>query len=265
MLKRKFLQFVRAAGLMPAFDTVYFQYNRMTRYRRNKAFVDSHPDLALPPGYLVYESYQMDYKAYFEDGRDTAAWVVSQLSAVGKLDGKWVLDWGCGPARVVRHLPGLIDANLFATDYNRRTIGWCRSHIAGVAFDVNDVAPPTAYAPESFDAVYGLSVFTHLSAERHVEWAAELRRILKPRGALLITTHGDAFRAKLGPEELKCYGAGQLVERGRVAEGHRAFSAYHPPAFIRELFHEGWDVFRHTPGKQQSWGPEQDTWIFQKL
>lgn len=41
-----------------------------------------------------------------------------------------------------------------------------------------------------FHAIYGISVFTHLSEEYQVRWLRELSRILRPHGTLLLTVHG---------------------------------------------------------------------------
>jgi hypothetical protein len=48
------------------------------------------------------------------------------------------------------------------------------------------------------DCIYAISVFTHLSAELQDLWMKELRRIVRPGGHLLITTHGESFRARRG-------------------------------------------------------------------
>ncbi len=78
-----------------------------------------------------------------------------------------ICEWGCGPARTIRHLAGeLADRTpvLFGTDYNSETIAWCRRNIAGVTFEVNGLEPPLPFPAAWFDAVYALSVFTHLDA-----------------------------------------------------------------------------------------------------
>jgi 8-oxo-dGTP diphosphatase len=56
-------------------------------------------------------------------------------------------------------------------------------------FSVNGPLPPLPYAESSFDLVYGVSVFTHLSEEHQRAWLPELRRILKPGGLLLLSFH----------------------------------------------------------------------------
>jgi predicted SAM-dependent methyltransferase len=43
----------------------------------------------------------------------------------------------------------------------------------------------------SIDFVYGLSIFTHLTADSERFWLAELHRLLKPKGVAVMTVHGE--------------------------------------------------------------------------
>jgi len=55
-------------------------------------------------------------------------------------------------------------------------------------FDINALSPPLVYGEGSFGLIYTFSVFTHLSEALQVSWLAELSRVLKPGGYLLLTT-----------------------------------------------------------------------------
>ena len=46
-------------------------------------------------------------------------------------------------------------------------------------------------AEMTFDLVVALSVFTHMTEPLQVCWMRELRRVLQPRGLLLLTVLGD--------------------------------------------------------------------------
>ncbi|GAB4092467.1 methyltransferase domain-containing protein [Flaviaesturariibacter terrae] len=265
MLKSLFLRGVRAAGLMPLVDRIWFGVNRLRFRGRNRRFRAAHPGLALPPDYMLYESYRMDQELYYHDGRATAQWVLEQLSAYAPLESAHILDWGCGPARVLRHLPALLPSAAFAgSDYNASTIAWCRTHLSGIDFRRNGVLPPLDFADASFDAAYALSVLTHLSEENHARWLRELQRVLRPGGLLLLTTHGHAFRGKLTAPERARFDSGAAVVHAVEKEGHRSYSAYQPEAFMQTLFSGDWQVLNFAAGKVHDWGPEQDTWIVRK-
>ncbi|RYY66632.1 MAG: class I SAM-dependent methyltransferase, partial [Chitinophagaceae bacterium] len=260
MVKSLFLRSMRAAGLMPLVDRLWFGYNRLRFRGRNARFRAAHPGIALPPDYMLYESYRMDQELYFTDGQATARWVIDQLSAYAPLEGARLLDWGCGPARVLRHLPALLPGARFAgSDYNGATIDWCRAHIPGIDFRRNGVLPPLAFEDTSFDAAYALSVLTHLSEEAHAAWLTELHRILRPGGLLLLTTHGAAFEQKLTAGERALFQKGSIVVHAVEKEGHRSYAAFQPKAFMETLFSRNWQVLNFAAGKIHDWGPEQDT------
>jgi SAM-dependent methyltransferase len=44
-----------------------------------------------------------------------------------------------------------------------------------------------------FDLVVAVSVFTHLSLELQEFWIAEMRRIIRPGGYLIMSTHGPSW------------------------------------------------------------------------
>ena len=177
-----------------------------------------------------------------------------------------VLEWGCGPARVIRHLGEFLSgkASLAGADYNAETIAWCRENIPGIRFEKNELAPPLPFAAASFDAIYALSVITHLSEKMHGEWRDELLRVLKPGGLLIVTSHGDWYREHhLLPAERAQYDAGRLVVRGGIEEGKKWFAAFHPPAYMRGSFFRGMEIKEHLihplPGSI-----EQDVWVARK-
>jgi len=266
MQANKLLLWVRRLGLMRGFDKLYFLLNKFRFSKKNKSFKNKHPLIKLPPDYMLYESFWLDYEIYFNDGEDTAAWIKNQLSNYVSLDYKKILDWGCGPARIVRHLPQLLpDSMIYGTDYNAKTVAWCKKNIPGVEFTVNELRPPLPYNDNFFDIVYAVSVLTHLSEQNHIKWMDELYRVIKPGGIFLLTTQGNAFMNKLTQPEKRQFSKGLLVIRSKVKEGHRSFSAFQPEGFMQLLFSNRWKILKFIEGAIQNWGPEQDTWIVQKL
>jgi ubiquinone/menaquinone biosynthesis C-methylase UbiE len=253
-------------GVMPIIDKAYFWYNQW-RYRKlNRSFTNAHPGFRLPPDYMLYEAYRMNYTDYFKDGRETASWIASQVRPFLKQEPGTVLEWGCGPARIIRHLPDIWSrAEIIGTDYNLKTVNWCRQNIPEVRFTANELNPPLPFPDFKFDLVYAISIFTHLSEQNHYLWINELKRVLRPGGVALITTQGEAFIEKLSAVERQEFREGKLVTRGKVKEGHRAYSAFQPMAFMERLFDDNWQIGKWIRGSQKEWGPEQDTWILVKL
>ena len=244
---------------------------RIRNYKKNELFKKTYPKVALPSDYLIYESFQLDYHKYYLDSRETAVWLKRHIEKHCTLEHKKILDWGCGPGRIIRHLPELVGNNcaFFGTDYNNESIDWCRKHIPGVSFNLNGLEAKLPWPDNTFDVIYGISIFTHLSESMHFAWLKELVRILKPAsagggGILFFTTQGSNFRIKLSSSEQDLFDKGQLIVRGNVKEGHRTFSAFQPKAFMHQLLKDV-EILEHIqPESHHASIPAQDIWIVRK-
>ena len=153
----------------------------------------------------------------------------------------------------------------YGSDYNAEYVEWCSKNIPDVTFKKNELDPPLPFNDRQFDLVYGISIFTHLSEQKHWEWFTEPMRVLKPGGILFITTHGDITRSNLTSSEDAVYEKGELVVRSNVKEGHRMYVAYQPISFMHKLFQDKARVLKHVPGSKQPWGLSQDVWVVEKI
>ena len=257
---------LRKLGLIRFTDNIRYIIQSYKNRTSNKEFIKLNPNVKLPPNYLMYESFQLNYKKYLEGGKSTAKWLLNILKDHHDLKGIKILDWGCGPARVVRHLPDLLDekSDVFGTDYNSESIRWCKNNITDVNFQTNTIKPKLTYQDEFFDVIYGISIFTHLSEDMHGNWFKELMRILKPNGLLFITTQGDNFKSKLTKYEKAQFNKGELIVRGNVKEGHRTYSAFHPELYIKRLT-QSYNILAHIKEDvHEGYSIPQDVWIVQK-
>lgn len=267
MNKGQISSILRKLRLIYLADWAHFYVERYKNQKNNSAFKKNNPNVKLPPDYLIYESFQIDYTKYYTESINTAKWVADYFSKYLDLKDKKILDWGCGPGRVIRHLPNVVgnECKYYGTDYNKQSIDWCSKNLPGISFNCNTLEAKLPYPNDSFDAIYGISIFTHLSEQLHYDWYTELHRILKPGGILFLTTQGDNFRVKLIPSEVVRYDANELIIRDKVKEGHRMFSAFHPTEFMKKLFHNA-EILEHYAEpipKTGNWIP-QDVWIIRK-
>ncbi len=257
---------LRKFGLIYLTDWVRYYIESFKNRKQNSDFKKNNPGVKLPPDYLIYESFQINYKKYYTDSIETAKWIADHFKKHTELKDKKILDWGCGPGRVIRHLPAVIGngCEYYGTDYNQKSIEWCSENLPEIKFNTNTLKAELPYPGNFFDVIYGISIFTHLSEQLHYDWYGELLRILRPGGIMFITSQGDNFRGKLTEKELSSYEAGELIIRGKVKEGHRTFSAFHPAGFMRKLF-EKVEILEHIETKpgDGKWLP-QDIWIIKK-
>lgn len=105
-----------------------------------------------------------------------------------------ILDYGCGWGRIIRFfLKDVSPVSLVGADpvedvlaIAGRTNRWCR-------FEKIPFTPPSPLPANSFDLVYSFSVFSHLSEDRHKLLLADLARVLKPGGLMMVTTRNRGF------------------------------------------------------------------------
>lgn len=146
-----------------------------------------------PPELLIQVSNDPDPEHY----RKVKAlrWAIEQpLAAAGYrlADFDRVLDFGCGAGRLLHALD--IDRrdgqSLWGCDVDAACAEWCRDNIPFATIARTVLTPPLPYADASFDLVFAISVFTHLSRPLQLAWARELMRILRPGGVAVVTTCG---------------------------------------------------------------------------
>jgi len=141
-----------------------------------------------------------DLEAYLRAGRQSVEDISQALRSVGRELSEFssVLDFGCGCGRTICWLPRTM--RLHGSDIDAEAIGWCRVNLPWAEFDVNEELPPLAYEAETFDLVYALSVFTHLDEDHQFRWLAELNRVTKPGGLVLVSIRGKRFLDEMPPE-----------------------------------------------------------------
>lgn len=243
-------------------DKLRYSWHYLIYRHVNRKFVKAHPNVVIPPAYFVYETYRLNYNEYYYDGKETAREIISAVLEYNSAEKGCWLDWGCGPARITRHFSGLLPAaTVFGSDYNARYVNWCQKNIKGVNFTKNTLLPPFQFANNFFDCVIGISIFTHLPLNSHLQWFDELYRVLKKDGVLYITLQGEAFRHKLLSSERMAFDIGNTVERKVPNYGHRLFSSFHPHKAIYKIIEGKFSVLKIIEGNEPG---IQDTWILKK-
>jgi SAM-dependent methyltransferase len=150
-----------------------------------------------------------------------------------------ILDWGCGCGRAARFVCDAAPGKLVGVDIDPDNIQWCAQHIPRGSFHSIRPEPPTQFANETFDLIYGISVFTHLSDPYQTMWLSELSRISKPGAILLMSIHGEiAFlRADGGLRRFLALQADGMFDYGRCADLDEVLPEQRKTASYRNVLH----------------------------
>jgi SAM-dependent methyltransferase len=235
-LRQRIVSGLRAARLLNAVDRTLYVMDLLRHFRDNRAIREEYPELPFPPYPLMFDAFGNCSRRGYHDGGVAAARFIATTIRRFMPGDLTVCEWGCGPARTLQHIR-TVDAGftrVIGTDYNPDTIAWCRRVFPQMEFAVNGMSPPLPLPDSSVDVLYAISVFTHLSKQRQLEWIGEIGRVLKPKGMLFFTVHGERCVSKLLPVERARFDRGELVVRAGVREGKKHFVTYESERFVRE-------------------------------
>ncbi len=171
-----------------------------------------------------------------------------------------VLDFGSGVGRVFLPLHFRGAYELLATDIDANAIAYLGRVTDPSLVYRNSFDPPLGLPEASFDCVYSVSIWTHLSPAAQMPWLHEIARVLKPGGLALITVcghrslelrhgRGDAAWKKVTDEELRR--AGILYREYETLNSHpHAYpgvtasygSTLHDPDFLRREWSTVMDI-----------------------
>ena len=264
-LRLRALRLLEAARLLrPAYRAWEAVEAARTRRRGGAEEADGLP--LPPPALRMLVAGTAEPEWFLRTGRASAAMVEEAAARHGvPLEpGTRLLDFGCGCGRVTRHWAGREGLEVHGSDFNARLVRWCGGHLPFGRFGRNGLEPPLPHGDGLFDVVYAISVLTHLTAEGGERWVAELRRVLRPGGLLLLTTHGESYLDALTPAERERFAAGEPVVRWQTVAGTNLCATYHPPAYVERVLAGGLELLEHVAEGAAAGSPHQDLVVLRR-
>ena len=157
------------------------------------------------------------------------------------------LDFGCSSGRVVRGLAAAYpEVEWHGCDPVPESVKWAQANLPGIRFQVSQPNPPLAYPDAFFELVFAISIWSHFSEPAALRWLEEMRRIIRPGGHLVITTHGYQAVAWLGERQLYEAGALAGVQESLYSTGYW-FAPVLNPAADWGIVYEDWGTAFFTP------------------
>ncbi len=105
--------------------------------------------------------------------------------------GTTLMDWGCGHGRVSRHfIREWPLSQIVGMDVDAENANWAAATLAPGKFVVSPLMPPCPLPDGCLDALFSVSVMTHLALDIQQLWLAELARLLRPNAIALMSFGG---------------------------------------------------------------------------
>ena len=225
-------------------------------------------DRPLPPEALMLRAAGTDRtRPFLVKGALHAADLTRPLSLVCQTDEvKRFFEWGCGCGWLTRHLARQLDARPSGIDLDGESIEWMASSFGEGDFSVAPPGPPVSHEDGTFAVAFALSLFEHLDAPSQLGWLAEMHRILRPSGVLVVGTFGT-HAARLAPDDAILAGLAERgIHVGTAPTGEPAHrfdgSTFVAPDAVEQLW--GTSSFHITASLEAAFDGVKDLHVLQK-
>jgi len=190
------------------------------------------------------------------------------------------LDFGCSSGRLVRVLSAAYpEVRWHGCDPNAAAVEWASGAYPRVRLFRSGDSPPLDLPDGSLDLVCAISIWSHFAPGLGLLWFEEMRRLIRPGGHLVCTTHGftavdfyakNALRTPAQSDEI----VGGLYERGWWyaqefgEDGDWGVvnpdwgTAFLSPEWLLAQLCPRWRVLGFAPGRNQD---NQDVYVLQRV
>jgi SAM-dependent methyltransferase len=141
----------------------------------------------------------------------------------GSIEGKRVLDFGCGDGKFSSLLLECKPSFLAGVDISEAAVAFAKAHIPQGEF-IAVAKPPLPFESGSFEALFCLDVIEHIPDDEAAPWKKELLRVLRQGGKLIITVPSKT--KNLDAKHFRHYTPGELRELFEAECGEFAFQGY---------------------------------------
>jgi SAM-dependent methyltransferase len=200
---RRFLKRKLPAPVTSILKKIYYSQILPLTFRElsdaDRSIMDEFGISKIPPASLRFRvNGTANVRSYLDAAKSSAEAISRALALAGTNinTGCKVLDFGCGSGRTLLwwlKYPDLPD--LYGVDIDEEAVAWIQKNLPVKAAPIN-TTPPLPYPANYFDAIYCISVFTHLDQEFHRNWLRELHRVVRNGALVLASVHsGSAIEA----------------------------------------------------------------------
>ena len=188
------------------------------------------------------------FEYYDKLGRDTRDGIMDRLPSGWAFSGKRILDFGCGAGRTLRQFTAEAgEAEFWGCDIDEESIRWMEEQMCPpFQVFVNSSEPPLDQPDSSFDLIWAISVFTHLTSSWS-RWLVELHRLLKPDALLLVTFMGCGMSQEIAGEPWDDNSFGMNVIKYGQSWDLGGPMVIHSPWWIEEHWGRAFEILSLAP------------------
>jgi SAM-dependent methyltransferase len=188
------------------------------------------------------------FEYYHELGHRTYAEIVDRLPPGWSFNEKRILDFGCGAGRTLRHFVREAEVSeAWGCDIDEASVSWLRENLCPpFKTFLNGPEPPLSQPSSSFDLIWGISVFTHLT-DSWSRWLTELHRVLKNDGLLYLTFMGSGMSEIIAGEPWDEDAVGMNVLKYGQSWDLGGPMVMHSPWWIEEHWGRGFEILSLSP------------------
>lgn len=175
------------------------------------------------------------WQTFLDQGSRIGISLIEQMEVYlrGSLKDKKILDFGCGIGRAFLPLTFEAGLSIVGCDIDATAISYLKKVVPNANLVVNKFAPPLTFEDNYFDAVYSISIWTHLNLDMQFAWLQEISRIVKPGGIALISVAGHnslRLRHQRGMIMWQDIDASNLAANGAIYKEYLSLNT-HPEKF----------------------------------
>ena len=143
-----------------------------------------------PPPALIHRTSALNEEADFSKHGTAILRAIATHSIVPINSYRCVLDFGIGVGRLARMFKGF-DGRYAGVDIDELLLDWIKENLSWVDAYKTTPRQPLPFSESTFDAVFSISVFTHINEADQFYYLDELRRVTAPGARLFLTVAGE--------------------------------------------------------------------------
>ncbi|MGH8136476.1 MAG: methyltransferase domain-containing protein, partial [Steroidobacteraceae bacterium] len=187
-----------------------------------------------PPAALMHRTSGLDNDQHFAAHGGAIVRALAAASQKPLSEYRNLLDFGAGAGRLARMFKGF-QGRYVGADIDAGSVAWIAGNLPWVQAVQTEPGRTLPFADAAFDAVAGISVFTHMNERDQFFYLDELRRVTRAGAMLFLTVSGARVLERAETESI--IATMLALPKGGLAKARAAFDAGPGFCFLPQLGH----------------------------